>query len=92
MAKDPKTFWGVVLAVASSVPAVSGGIIHGTYNALTDNGTFEEGFNETSSSIWDTASDFGDEHDKTLTNTAISAAGTLLANKAKTDYNNKHKS
>ncbi len=91
MAKNPKTIWGWVSVVASSIPAVGAGVVHGTYNSLTGQGTFEEGFEHTSDVVMDACTDFADEHADALTKTAITATGAILANKANTDYNNKHK-
>jgi hypothetical protein len=82
MAKDPKTFWGGVLAIASSVPALGGGLIHGTINELTGQGSFEEGFNQTASAIWDTATDIGDEHGDKITAGVVTTIASALTGKA----------
>lgn len=90
--KDPKTVWGWASLMVSSLPALGAGVVHGTYNSLSGQGTFEEGFDHTSDSVLEACRDFADEHADTLTKTTIGALGTILANKANTDYNNKHRS
>ena len=72
MAKNK--FWGVVCGLASLPVAVAGGLVEGTYNAVTGNGTFSEGLEKRSGTIVDGAVELGEEHGDKITGAIITAA------------------
>ena len=71
-------FWGDVLAVGASPVAIAAGFTKGTYDAVTGNGAFSEGFNATASPIIRAAKDFGSEHGPTITKGIIGGAATAF--------------
>jgi hypothetical protein len=71
-------FWGTVCGLASLPVAAAGGLIEGTYNAVTGNGTFNEGMEKRSGAIIDGAVELGEEHGTALTNGAIGTAFTVV--------------
>jgi hypothetical protein len=73
-----KEFWGGALAVASLAPALIAGAVHGAYNAISGEGTFSEGFNETADKIVEGAEEFGTEHADDLTNAVVTTAKAVV--------------
>jgi hypothetical protein len=73
-------FWANVSLVAVSPVAIVAGVAKGAYDASTDNGAFNEGFNSAAGPILRAAKDFGAEHGTTMTKGVITgAAGALGA-------------
>jgi hypothetical protein len=73
-------FWANVSLVAVSPVAIAAGVAKGAYDASTDNGAFNEGFNSTAGPIMRAAKEFGAEHGTTMTKGVITgAAGAIGA-------------
>ena len=67
------SFWGNVLQGVVAVPALAAGVVHGTYNVLTGEGDFLDGL-ETTEDWMTAAEEYGDEHDKEMTEACKHAA------------------
>ena len=78
--ENTNDFWANVSMVAVSPVAIAAGFAKGTYDASTDNGAFNEGFNAAAGPIMRAAREFGAEHGTTMTKGVITgAAGALGA-------------
>ena len=78
--ENTNEFWANVSVIAVSPVAIAAGFAKGVYDASTDHGAFNEGFNAAASPIMKAAKDFGAEHGTTMTKGVIGgAAGTLGA-------------
>jgi hypothetical protein len=73
-------FWANVSVVAASPVAIAAGFAKGAYDASTDNGAFNDGFNEAAAPIMRAAQEFGAEYGTTITRGVVTgAAGALGA-------------
>jgi hypothetical protein len=78
--ENKNEFWANVSVIAVSPVAIAAGFAKGAYDASTNHGAFNEGFNGTASPIMKAAKDFGAEHGTTMTKGIITgAAGALGA-------------
>jgi hypothetical protein len=78
--EDQNEFWANVSVIAVSPVAIAAGFAKGAYDASTNHGAFNEGFNSAASPIMKAAKDFGTEHGTTMTKGVITgAAGALGA-------------
>ncbi len=85
-----KKFWSATLQTAAFLPALVGGTVHGAYNALTGDGSFNDGFNETADAIMEGADNFAQEHADDLTKAAVTIATTVAAGAANNAVNHPH--
>jgi hypothetical protein len=73
-------FWANVSVIAVTPVAIAAGFAKGAYDASTNHGAFNEGFNAAASPIMKAAKDFGSEHGTTMTKGIVTgAAGALGA-------------
>jgi hypothetical protein len=78
--ENKNEFWANVSVIAVSPVAIAAGFAKGAYDASTNHGAFNEGFNAAASPIMQAAKDFGTEHGTTMTKGIITgAAGALGA-------------
>jgi hypothetical protein len=71
-------FWGNLLEGIFILPAAGAGLVKGTYNAATGNGTFSEGFEETGNAIIKGVGQFGDDHNDAITKKLVEGAAGAL--------------
>jgi hypothetical protein len=78
--ENKSEFWANVSVIAVSPVAMAAGFAKGAYDASTNHGAFNEGFNAAANPIMKAAKDFGTEHGNTMTRGIITgAAGALGA-------------
>ena len=78
--ENKNEFWENVSAVVVAPVAIAAGLAKGTYDALTDNGAFIEGFSGAATPIIRAGKNFGAEHGSTITKGVVTgAAGALGA-------------
>jgi len=78
--ENKSEFWANVSVIAVSPVAIAAGFAKGAYDASTNHGAFNEGFNAAASPIMKAAKDFGTEHGTTMTKGIVTgAAGALGA-------------
>jgi hypothetical protein len=65
--EQPSGFWADFSMVAALPVAVTAGVAKGTFDAVTGNGAFEQGYENTSSRVVSEAKKFGGEHGSTIT-------------------------
>jgi hypothetical protein len=78
MGEKKSLFWGTVFAFASSPVAITAGVAKGTYDAVTGNGSFEEGCRQAATTVVEKAQEFGAEHGGKITGGLIVGASGAL--------------
>ena len=77
------TFWGKTFALVTLPAAALAGTAKGTYNAVSGNGSFGDGFEETIDIMCNSAEEFGDKHADHINKTVIGMVGAVTANEIK---------
>jgi hypothetical protein len=78
--ENTNEFWANASMVAVSPVAIAAGFAKGAYDASTDNGAFNEGFNAAAGPIMRAAKEFGAEHGTIITRGVVTgAAGAVGA-------------
>jgi hypothetical protein len=72
--ENKNEFWANASAIAVSPVAIAAGLAKGAYDASTNHGAFNEGFNSAASPIMKAAKDFGTEHGTTMTRGIVTGA------------------
>jgi hypothetical protein len=67
MVEQPSGFWADVSMVAALPVAMAAGVAKGTFDAVTGNGAFEQGYEATSNRVVGGAKKFGGDHGSTIT-------------------------
>jgi hypothetical protein len=77
-AMDKNRFWGVVSSVAATPVGLAAGVAKGSYDAVSGNGPFEEGFSKTAGTVIRAANDFGEEHGGLITTGIVGGAAAAV--------------
>ena len=75
---DKSKFWASACAGLSLPFAAAGGVLKGSYDALSGKGTFTDSAGEAADRIVEAAGNFGADHGTALTNGAIMAAARVV--------------
>jgi hypothetical protein len=74
---DKSKFWAVACGTLSLPVAAVGGVLKGSYDALSGKGGFTDSAGDAADRIVEAASDFGADHGNALTGAAITVAARV---------------